>query len=89
MSIPSREDDMQSPSSGWSAARDTRLLAMLLVCLFPLAAFGEPSDDAYLAGYIAAVLERQLNVSPRSLKVKDGVVNHRRGRPAPRRSTQD
>ena len=65
---------MRFPSSGWSAARDTALLSMLLVCLVPLAAFGQPSDDGYLAGYVAAVLERQLNVSPRSLKVKDGVV---------------
>ena len=67
-------DDMRIPSSGWSAARDTALLSMLLVCLVPLAAFGQPSEDGYLAGYVAAVLERQLNVSPRSLKVKDGVV---------------
>jgi hypothetical protein len=65
---------MRIPSPGLSAAPATALLSMLLVCLVPLAAFGQPSEDGYLAGYVAAVLERQLNVSPRSLKVKDGVV---------------
>jgi hypothetical protein len=65
---------MRIPSPGLSAAPAAALLSMLLVCLVPLAAFGQPSEDGYLAGYVAAVLERQLNVSPRSLKVKDGVV---------------
>lgn len=48
------------------------LLALALLCLAPPAAIG--ADDAYTTGYVAAVLERQFNVSPRSLKVKDGIV---------------
>jgi hypothetical protein len=48
------------------------LLALVLLCLAPLAALG--ADDAYTAGYVAAVLERQFNINPRSLKVKDGIV---------------
>ena len=48
------------------------LLALALLCLAPRVAPG--ADDAYTAGYVAAVLERQFNISPRSLQVKDGVV---------------
>jgi len=47
-------------------------LALALLCFAPLAAPG--ADDAYTTGYIAAVLERQLNINPRSLTVKDGIV---------------
>ena len=65
---------MRIPSWGWSAAPATALLSLLLIGLVPLAAFGQSSEDGYLAGYVAAVLERQLNVSARSLKVRDGVV---------------
>ena len=56
-------------------ARGAVLLALALLGLAPLAASGAPPDDAYIAGYVAAVLERQLNVNPRSLQVKDGVVS--------------
>ena len=52
--------------------RHSCLLALALLCLAPLTALG--ADDAYTTGYVAAVLERQFNISPRSLKVKDGVV---------------
>jgi hypothetical protein len=52
--------------------RDSCLLALALLCLAPLAALG--ADDAYTTGYVAAVLERQFNISPRSLQVKDGIV---------------
>ena len=48
------------------------LLALALLCLAPLTALG--ADDAYTTGYVAAVLERQFNINPRSLKVKDGIV---------------
>ena len=40
----------------------------------PLPARGAPSDDAWVAGYAAAVLERELNVRAPSLQVRDGVV---------------
>lgn len=52
--------------------RHSCLLALALLCLAPLAALG--ADDAYTAGYVAAVLEREFNINPRSLKVKDGIV---------------
>ncbi len=52
--------------------RHACLLALALLCLAPPAALG--ADDAYTAGYIAAILERQFNINPRSLTVKDGIV---------------
>jgi uncharacterized protein DUF1207 len=48
------------------------LLAVVLLCLAPRVAPG--ADDAYIAGYVTAVLERQFNISPRSLQVKGGIV---------------
>ena len=52
--------------------RHSCLFALALLCLAPLTALG--ADDAYTTGYVAAVLERQFNINPRSLKVKDGIV---------------
>jgi hypothetical protein len=52
--------------------RHSWLLALALLCFAPLTALG--ADDAYTTGYVAAVLERQFNINPRSLKVKDGIV---------------
>ena len=49
-------------------------LTLTVLCASPRATVGAPPDDAYVAGYAAAVLERQLNLSARSLRVKDGVV---------------
>lgn len=40
-------------------------------------AVGLPSDDAYLAGYAAAILEREFHSSSRSLRVEGGVVSVR------------
>jgi hypothetical protein len=52
--------------------RHSCLFALALLCLAPLTALG--ADDAYTTGYVAAVLERQFNINPRSLKVQDGIV---------------
>jgi hypothetical protein len=52
--------------------RHSCLFALAFLCFAPFAALG--ADDAYTTGYVAAVLERQFNISPRSLKVKDGIV---------------
>jgi hypothetical protein len=49
-------------------------LALALGACLPSGASAAP-DDAYLAGYVAAVLERQFSVNPRSVQVKDGVVS--------------
>ena len=64
----------RSRSSGWSVVRHVALVWVALLALAPLPADAAP-DDAYIAGYVAAVLERQLNVNPRSLRVNDGVVS--------------
>jgi hypothetical protein len=64
----------RSRSSGWSVVRHVALVWVALLVLAPLPADAAP-DDAYIAGYVAAVLERQLNVNPRSLRVNDGVVS--------------
>ena len=48
------------------------LLALAVLCFAQRVALG--ADDAYTAGYVTAVLERQFNISPRSLQVKDGIV---------------
>jgi hypothetical protein len=51
------------------------IAAVVLLLLAGMDAGAAPPDDAYLAGYVAAVLERQLNVTPRSLRVANGVVS--------------
>jgi hypothetical protein len=56
-----------------SVAQTAIGVTLALLCGSALAAPGA-SEDAYVAGYVAAVLERQLNVGARSLRVKDGVV---------------
>lgn len=61
---------------GWPAVRCAFVLTLAFLGHAPLCAFAAPTgDDAYTAGYVAAVLERQLNINPRSLQVKDGVVS--------------
>src|SRR5215472_4242524 len=50
------------------------LLALALSACLPRGA-SAATDDAYVAGYVAAVLERQFSISPRSVQVKDGVVS--------------
>ena len=37
-------------------------------------ALAGPAEDAYMAGYVAAVLERQMDVKGSKITVKDGVV---------------
>jgi hypothetical protein len=64
---------MRYPQSGWSALR-LGLLALGILAVAPVRASGAPSEDAYAAGYAAAVLERQFNVSAPSMTVKDGVL---------------
>jgi len=48
---------------------------MLVLGLAGLAVAAEPAaDDAYIAGYATAVLERELKLTARSLRVRNGVV---------------
>jgi hypothetical protein len=50
------------------------VLPLVAVAAVATGAAGAPADDAYIAGYAAAVLEREFKVIPRSLAVKDGVI---------------
>ena len=49
-------------------------VALAVLLSAPLRTAAAPTDDAYVAGYVAAVLERQLNVSVSSVRVEGGVV---------------
>jgi len=51
----------------------------LLVLGWVTAAVATPSDDTYVAGYAAAVLERELGLRDVSVDVKEGVVTVRGG----------
>lgn len=49
--------------------------AMMALGIFsPMAAFGDVRQDAYLQGYVQAVLERQLGVASPQVHVQDGQV---------------
>jgi hypothetical protein len=47
------------------------------ILLFAPDAVGLPSDDSYLAGYAAAILQREFHSSTRSLTVRAGVISMR------------
>src|SRR5713101_4298051 len=47
---------------------------LTLTILTPIPASAAPPDDAYVAGYAAAVLEREFNSPAPSLRVRDGVL---------------
>ncbi len=65
---------MRCDRPGSPAASHLGLLVVALLGIGPAAALGAPPDDAYIAGYAAAVLERQFDVSAQSVRVKDGVL---------------
>ncbi len=65
---------MRHRQFGSPAAYCVGLLILVLLGLAPLATCSARPDDVYIAGYAAAILERQFNVSARSVKVKDGVL---------------
>jgi len=48
---------------------------LLLTILTPIPASAAPPDDAYVAGYAAAVLEREFNLPAPSLRVRGGVLD--------------
>ncbi len=50
------------------------LLLLVSLTLAPVAVFGGDVEDAYLRGYVSALLERQLGIRVGVLEVKDGVV---------------
>lgn len=51
------------------------LLPLIALCAFCTpTADAEPAEDAYIAGYAAAVLHREFKLDARSLSVKNGVI---------------
>ena len=50
------------------------LLGLSIIVPSPPTAVAAPADDAYIAGYAAAVLQREFKLIGRSLQVKDGVI---------------
>lgn len=49
-------------------------LVLMLLVLAASRALAAPGDDSYIAGYAAAVLERDFSLTAPSLKVENGVV---------------
>ncbi len=50
------------------------LLGLSIIVPCPSTAVAAPADDDYIAGYAAAVLQREFKLSGRSLQVKDAVI---------------
>ena len=65
---------MRRPGRGWRTSHAIAIAALSLLAASSSASYGAPPEDAYIAGYVSAILERQLSVNPRSLRVNDGVV---------------
>jgi hypothetical protein len=71
----SRQDVVTStPSGGPVGARAGLAVGLLLLGVVTPAALAGPSEDAYVAGYVTAILERQMDVRGSRVTVKDGVV---------------
>ena len=82
-------DDMRFPSSGWSAARGTALLSMLLVVPRP-ARRVRAAVRRWLSGRLRRGRPRAAAQCQPALPQGQGWRrDHRRGRRAPRRSAQD
>lgn len=54
--------------------RSAVLVAALSLLVLVASGMAAPPDDQFLAGYVAAVLERELGVRGAAVRVKDGVV---------------
>src|SRR5437879_761480 len=52
----------------------TACLVLLLTVLVVPSALAAPADDSFIAGYAAAVLEREFSLTAPSLRVENGVV---------------
>jgi hypothetical protein len=55
--------------------RTTSLVSILLLLLAASRAVAAPGDDSFIAGYAAAVLEREFSLTVPSLRVENGVVS--------------
>ncbi len=82
LSVSRLEDDSMTRvrqdvvSAARFARMSVRLAASLALWAVALAtpALAGPAEDAYIAGYVTAVLERQMDVKGSKITVKDGVV---------------
>lgn len=52
----------------------TTCLVLLLTVLVAAKALAAPADDSFIAGYAAAVLEREFSLTAPSLRVHNGVI---------------
>lgn len=53
----------------------TSLVSILILLLAVSHAAAAPSDDSFIAGYAAAVLEREFSLTVPSLRIENGVVS--------------
>ena len=61
--------------AAWSKVPTMRLLSLIAItALFSPHADAAPSEDAYIAGYAAAVLQREFKLDVQLLSVKNGVI---------------
>jgi hypothetical protein len=58
----------------WPVHYVIAVLALAVLVAAASSALAGPAEDAYIAGYVTAVLERQLDVKGSKITVKDGVV---------------
>ena len=58
----------------WPAHARIAVLALAVLLAAASPALAGPAEDAYIAGYVTAVLERQLDVKGSKITVQDGVV---------------
>jgi hypothetical protein len=68
----SRQDVAGGRTRSQRASLSIAVLALAILVASP--ALAGPAEDAYIAGYVTAVLERQLDVKGSRITVKDGVV---------------
>ena len=73
-----RQEVVAEPSRGGHARPLVRIGLgaglLLAIVTTPVGVHSAPADDAYVAGYVTAVLERQMDVKGTKITVKDGVV---------------
>ena len=70
----SRQDVTGEWRRSWPAHARIAVLALAVLLAAASPALAGPAEDAYIAGYVTAVLERQLDVKGSKITVQDGVV---------------
>ncbi len=70
----SRQEVARGRRRSWPVHARAAVLALAGIVAAAPPALAGPAEDAYIAGYVTAVLERQLDVKGSKITVKDGVV---------------